>query len=127
MLPKLGRLRVKGSHQRLLDRQSEIRIGTVATATKDAADRFFVSLQLGSDTPFVSKLNRANRQIGIDLNTENFLTASDGQTIANPRYYRTIKGKLAKAQRILSRRQRSGLRKNSVLCEKVKTIRSNVR
>lgn len=58
--PKLGRLRVKGSHQRLLDRQNEIRIGTV-TITKDAADRFFVSLQLGSDTPFVSKLNRADR------------------------------------------------------------------
>ena len=105
VIPKLGRLRIKGSQRRLLNRQSEIRIGTV-TITKDAADRFFLSLQLGSDTPFVSKLNRANRQIGIDLNTENFLTTSDGQTIANPHYYRTIKGKLAKAQRILSRRQR---------------------
>ncbi|MFR0582140.1 RNA-guided endonuclease InsQ/TnpB family protein [Limosilactobacillus mucosae] len=116
VVPKLGRLRVKGLHQRLLDRQSEIRIGTV-TITKDAADRFFLSLQLGSDTPFVPKLNRTNRQIGIDLNTENFLTTSDGQTIANPRYYRTIKGKLAKAQRILSRRQRRAKKEQRSLRE----------
>ena len=101
-------MRIKGAQQRLLDRQGETRIGTV-TISKDAADRFFLSLQLASDTPFVPKLSRTNRQIGIDLNTENFLTASDGRTgrtIANPRYYRTIKGKLAKAQRTLSRRQR---------------------
>ncbi|MFR0593239.1 RNA-guided endonuclease InsQ/TnpB family protein [Limosilactobacillus mucosae] len=116
VVPKLGRLRVKGLHQRLLDRQSEIRIGTV-TITKDAADRFFLSLQLGSDTPFVPKLSRTNRQIGIDLNTENFLTTSDGQTIANPRYYRTIKGKLAKAQRILSRRQRRAKKEQRSLRE----------
>lgn len=116
MIPKLGRLRIKGSQRRLLDCQSEIRIGTV-TITKDAADRFFLSLQLGSDTPFVSKLNRANRQIGIDLNTENFLTTSDGQAIANPRYYRTIKGKLAKAQHILSRRQRRAKKEQRSLRE----------
>lgn len=99
-----------------MDRQGETRIGTV-TISKDAADRFFLSLQLGSDTPFVPKLSRTNRQIGIDLNTENFLTTSDGQTIANPRYYRTIKGKLAKAQRILSRRQRRAKKEQRSLRE----------
>ena len=63
-------------------------------------------MQLGSDTPFVNKLARTNSQIGIDLNTENFLTTSEGKIIDNPRYYRMIKGRLAKAQRTLSRRQR---------------------
>ena len=116
VVPKLGRLRIKGAQQRLLDRQGETRIGTV-TISKDAADRFFLSLQSGSDTPFVSKLSRTNRQIGIDLNTENFLTASDGRTIANPRYYRTIKGKLAKAQRTLSRRQRRAKKEQRSLRE----------
>ena len=115
-IPKLGRLRIKGSQQRLLNHQSEIRIGTV-TITKDATDGFFLSLQLASDTPFVSKLNHTNKQIGIDLNTENFLTTSDGQTIANPRYYRTTKGKLAKAQRILSRRQRRAKKEHRSLQE----------
>ena len=104
-LPKLGRLRVAGSHRRIIDHKKDIRIGTV-TISKDSADRYFVSMQLGSDTPFVNKLARTNSQIGIDLNTENFLTTSEGQVIDNPRYYRIIKDRLAKAQRTLSRRQR---------------------
>ena len=104
-LPKLGRLRVAGSHRRIIDRKKDIRIGTV-TVSKDSADRYFVSMQLGSDTPFVNKLTKTNSQIGIDLNTENFLTTSEGKVIDNPRYYRMIKGRLAKAQRTLSRRER---------------------
>ena len=104
-LPKLGRLRVAGSHQRIIDHKKDIRIGTV-TVSKDSADRYFVSMQLGSNTPFVNKLTRTNSQIGIDLNTENFLTTSEGKVIDNPRYYRMIKGRLAKAQRTLSRRER---------------------
>lgn len=103
-MPKLGKLRVSGSYRRILDKKSDIRIGTV-TISKDSADRYFVSMQLGSDTPFVKILPKTNSQIGIDLNTENFLTTSDGVIVDNPRYYRTIKHKLAKAQRKLSRRQ----------------------
>ena len=34
------------------------------------------------------------------------MTDSFGKVVANPRYYRTIKGKIAKAQKVLSRRQR---------------------
>ena len=104
-LPKLGRLRVAGSHRRIIDQKKDIRIGTV-TVSKDSADRYFVSMQLGSDTPFVNKLTKTNSQVGIDLNTENFLTTSEGKVIDNPRYYRMIKGRLAKAQRTLSRRER---------------------
>ena len=104
-LPKLGRLRVSGSHRRIIDHKKDIRIGTV-TVSKDSADRYFVSMQLGSDTPFVNKLVKTNSQIGIDLNTENFLTTSEGKVIDNPRYYRMIRGRLAKAQRTLSRRER---------------------
>ena len=104
-LPKLGRLRVSGSHRRIIDHKKDIRIGTV-TVSKDSADRYFVSMQLGSDTPFVNKLAKTNSQIGIDLNTKNFLTTSEGKVIDNPRYYRMIRGRLAKAQRTLSRRER---------------------
>ena len=102
-MPKLGRLRVSGSYRRILDKKSDIRIGTV-TISKDNVDRYFVSMQLGSDTPFVKTLPKTNSQVGIDLNTENFLTTSKGKIVDNPRYYRTIKHKLAKAQRTLSRR-----------------------
>ena len=116
LVPKLGRLRVKGSHQRILARSAETRIGTV-TITKDAIGSFFLSMQLASDAPFVTMPKQTNRQVGIDLNTENFLTSSDGQVIANPRYYRTIKGRLAKAQRILSCRARRAKKEHRSLRE----------
>lgn len=113
-LPKLGRMRISGSHRRLLNRKQDIRIGTV-TVSKDSTDRYFVSMQLGSDTPFVKILPKTNSQIGIDLNTENFLTTSDGVIVDNPRYYRTIKHKLAKAQRTLSRRELRAKKENRSL------------
>ena len=104
-VPKIGRLRVSGSQCRVLKRTVETRIGTV-TLTKDSAGNFFLSMQLGSDKPFVKTTKAKKKAVGIDLNTENFLTESNGNVIPNPRYYRTIKNKLAKAQRTLSRRER---------------------
>lgn len=106
-VPKLGRLRISSSHKRLkalFARESDTRIGTV-TISKDNCDKFYLSMQLASDEPFVTVPAETNKKVGIDLNTDNFLTDSEGNVIANPRYYRTIKGKLAKAQRKLSRRQ----------------------
>ena len=115
-LPKLGRIRVSGSYRRILDRKTDIRIGTV-TISKDVADRYFVSMQLASDTPFVQTKAKTNSKVGVDLNTENFLTDSNGNQVANPRYYRTIKGKLAKQQRKLSRRQRRAIAEGRSLRE----------
>lgn len=113
-IPKLGKLRVRGSYRRILDTKNDIRIGTV-TISKDNVDRYFVSMQLGSDTPFVGTLPKTNSQIGIDLNTENFLTTSDSRIVDNPHYYRVIKHKLAKAQRILSRRELRAKKENRSL------------
>ena len=104
-MPKLGRIRVSGSHKRILDSKHDVRIGTV-TINKDACDRYFVSMQLASDTPFVKTKPKTGSQVGIDLNTENFLTVSNGDRVENPKYYRIMKNKLAKQQRKLSRRQR---------------------
>ena len=47
---------------------------------------------------------------GIDVGTYDFLTTSDGETTPNPRFYRTAERKLAKLQRVLSRRQRGSKR-----------------
>lgn len=102
-IPKIGRIRVSGSYRRILNRVDETRIGTV-TITKDNTDKFYLSMQLASDNPFVEKPSYTHEKVGIDLNTENFLTDSNGAFVPNPRYYRTIQGKLTKAQRKLSRR-----------------------
>ncbi|MFD1392794.1 RNA-guided endonuclease InsQ/TnpB family protein [Lacticaseibacillus jixianensis] len=102
---KIGRLRFAGMPKWLFTRTDNIRIGTT-TVSMDATGSYFVSFQLASTQPFVSPSPKTGAQIGIDLNLDNFLTDSNGNTIANPRYYRQMIGKLAKAQRKLSRRAR---------------------
>lgn len=107
-LPKLGVVRIAGFRKLIKDRlldQIPTRIGTV-TIKKTADDQFYLSMQLGSDISFVKELPKTKSQIGIDLNLDNFLTESNGAMVANPRFYRKTKKKLAHAQRILSRRQR---------------------
>lgn len=100
----LGKLRVAGSQKRLFSHADTIRVGTI-TVRRDATGRYYVSMQLGSDISFVEVSRSKQPAVGIDLNTDNFLTDSDGNVVANPRYYRTIKSKLAKAQRKLARRR----------------------
>lgn len=102
-LPKIGRLRFRGLPPKLLVKAAVIRIGTV-TISMDATGRYYVSLQLAAEQPFVELTPVVKSPIGIDLNTDNFLTDSNGHVVANPRYYRRLKGKLAQAQRKLSRR-----------------------
>ena len=107
-LPKLGIVRIAGFRKLIKERllkQIPTRIGTV-TIKKTADDQFYLSMQLGSDIAFVKDLPKTQSQIGIDLNLDNFLTASNGAMVANPRFYRKTKKKLAHAQRVLSRRQR---------------------
>lgn len=104
VLPKLGKIRISRLRDNVLNMQ-DVRIGT-ATVKKDSADNYTISLQLGSTQPFVKALPKTNQSIGVDLNTENYLTDSQGNVVANPRFYRRIKHQLAKQQRALSRRAR---------------------
>ena len=48
---------------------------------------------------------KTGSSIGIDVGLKDFATLSDGKVYANPKFFRTLAEKLAKAQRILSRRQ----------------------
>lgn len=99
----LGKMRVSGSQKRLFSHADDIRIGTI-TVQRDTTGCYYLSMQLGSDTAFVEISRNKQPAVGIDLNTDNFLTDSDGNVVTNPRYYRTIKSRLAKQQRKLSRR-----------------------
>lgn len=102
-LPKVGRIKVK--LHRALPTNRLVRIATV-TIKHYATGDWTVSLLLKSDKPFHQALPKTNQTVGIDLNTDNFLTTSEAAVTANPRYYCTIKKRLAKAQRVLSRRER---------------------
>ena len=105
-LPILGKTRFKGSPQiveRVLNHRENTRIGSISIK-RDACGDYFVSLQFHSMTPFVKILPATGKEIGIDMNLSNFYTDSNNNVVENPKYKRNIQKKLAKAQRILSRR-----------------------
>ena len=115
-IPKLGTLRIKGYNKEIFRDKKDIRIGTV-TISKDPCNRYFISLQLGSDTPFVEQKIKTESSIGIDLNTDNFLTTSNNIVVDNPRFYRKMKKRLSKEQRTLSRRMNRAKKEHRKLRE----------
>lgn len=106
-LPKVGNVAVCGSQERILKNKTDIKIGTT-TVERDNCGDYYIALQLGSDTPFVKELppaDPANAEVGIDLNTRNFLETSDGIKIDNPHFLLKSIKRLRKEMRVLSRRQ----------------------
>lgn len=105
VLPRLGKIRYKGSVKMLqkLFSMKEVHIGTIAI-TKDTCGDYFASFQLASDIPFVRGLSKTGSKVGIDLNIENFYADSSGNFVDNPKYYHNARKRLAKAQRKLGKR-----------------------
>lgn len=58
-LPKLGRLRVSGSNYHKFLNRDDVRIGAI-TIQRDNTDCYYVSMQLGSDNPFVGQTTFTN-------------------------------------------------------------------
>jgi putative transposase len=80
--------------------------GTIKTATvKRQAGKWFVcfSIEYVADA-----VPGRNERVGIDVGLTDFATLSTGETIANPRHYRTAQGRLRIAQRRVARRKRGG-------------------
>ena len=102
----LGIIKVKFSPKMikaLLSRTAETRLGTF-TVSHDATDKYYVSINLASDTPFVEPYDKTNKKAGIDLNLRNFLTDSDGHEIENLKPLKKSEKHLKKQQRKLSKR-----------------------
>lgn len=115
IIPKLGRIRVSHLAGFLKKHNAEaIRIGTV-TVSKDNLGYYWISFALGAVEPFKTAFKKTDSQLGIDLNTDNFLTDSDGNRIENPRYYRNAERYLKHAKRVLSRRQLRAKKENRSL------------
>ena len=94
VLSGLGRLEVAWSRGFLSE-------PTTVTVTKSPSGRYFVSLCL--DESF-SKLGPSGLTCGVDLGINRLATVSDGQRIGNPKHTAKNQGRLARAQRFLSRR-----------------------
>lgn len=74
---------------------------STVTVSRDAAGRWFVSLQVEEE---IAPLPPVQSTIGVDVGLIALATLSTGEKIANPRHERTDRRKLAKAQRALARK-----------------------
>lgn len=111
---RLGMLKLH--YGQSLPKHKHLRITNV-TFRYEKDGHWFVSVLFKSLTPFKQSLKPTGRQIGIDLNTSNFLTDSNGVPVANPRYYRHSEKRLAQLQRTLSRRQRRAKKEGRSLAD----------
>ena len=101
-IPKLGTIRCNDI-RKLLQEKTDWAPGTM-TVYKDATNKYWLSLQLGSETPFVEEKLKTKQKIGMDLNVENFGMLSNGKIVENPHFYNSQQKRLARLQRILSRK-----------------------
>jgi putative transposase len=71
------------------------------------ADGWYVSFSLEDETvPMSLGLEEVESAVGIDVGLEKFLTTSNGEAIAVPRFYRKAQALLAKAQQQLARKEK---------------------
>ena len=93
-LPKLGLVRFAKS------REVDGRIIS-ATVSRKPSGKFFVSILAETE---VSELPKTGSACGVDVGLKDFAVVSDGSGHTNPRFFRSLEAKLAKEQRILSKR-----------------------
>src|SRR5712672_3215279 len=73
------------------------------TVIREPDGRYYASFVVQREpTP----LPACDREAGIDLGLNSLVVTSDGETVANPRFYRAAQRRLRRAQRVLSRRQK---------------------
>ena len=93
-LPKIGWVKVKvHRHPKGLIKS--------ATISKTATGKYFISILCEEE---ILPLSKTNSNIGIDLGLENFAILSTGEEIENPRFLTSLSKKLAREQKVLSRR-----------------------
>jgi len=97
-LPKLGLIRFAKS------REVKGRILS-ATIRRNSSGNYFVSLIVESE---VSELPKTESAVGVDVGIKDLAILSDGTRYPNPKFFRKLEEKLAKAQRVLSRRRTGG-------------------
>jgi putative transposase len=77
---------------------------STVTVSRDPAGRWYVSLRVVDST--VRPLPPVQTHVGIDAGLSSLMTLSTGERITNPRYESQDRARLARAQRVLSRRQK---------------------
>ncbi|NES85616.1 MAG: transposase [Moorea sp. SIO2B7] len=105
-LPKLGKVKLV-LHRRIPE---GFKIKTVSISKK--SDGFYVTLSLEDKTiPEIRTDINPSSIIGIDLGLKDFLTTSEGETVAIPQHYRKAQKRLGLIQRKISRRNKGSNRR----------------
>jgi putative transposase len=93
---KVGDIKVEWSRQ-LPSEPSSV------TVIREPDGRYYASFVVEREpTP----LPACDREVGVDLGLASLAVTSDGEVVANPRFYRAAQRQLKRAQRALSRRQK---------------------
>lgn len=106
-LPKLGLVRFAKSrevHGRILN----------ATVRRNPSGKYFVSILVETE---VQPLEKTGSSVGIDVGLKDFAILSDGTKYENPKWLRKLEKKLAKEQRILSRRKELAIKQKRKLSD----------
>ena len=90
------------------------KLGT-ATISRNPAGQYFISFIVHTDEQpkeIISDCKiSADNSLGFDFGLKHFLTLSDGRTFDSPEYFKKMLDKLAKEQRILSKKQKGSKNK----------------
>lgn len=116
MIPNLGGLRFKAG-QALV---GQLRTATIKRNGKKWEARIVCDLGLAPEKVAVSNA------VGIDLGLTNFVTLSDGVAIDNPRWARQHEAKIARANQVLSRKQRRSKNRERARLHLARTYQSAV-
>jgi len=124
-IPKVGEVRA------FMSKRIEGKTKT-ATVSMSATRKFFVSAVVddGKPVPRKPKLDKS-KAVGVDLGLKDFATLSTGERIPHPRTFRKHEAKLAKLQRIASRRKKGSNRRRKAalkvakLHERVRNVRDD--
>ncbi|KOY82154.1 IS200/IS605 family element RNA-guided endonuclease TnpB [Lysinibacillus macroides] len=106
-LPKLGFVKFAKS------REVEGRILN-ATIRRNPSGKYFVSILAETD---VQPLEKTGSSVGMDVGLKDFAILSTGTVYKNPKFFCSLEKKLAKEQRILSRRKEMALKQKKSLEE----------
>ena len=109
-LPRLGKVKVV-LHRSIPD---GFKIKTVSITKK--ADGYYVSFSLEDSTvPEIKPDFNPQKIAGIDVGLKDFLTTSEGETVAIPQHYRSSQKRLRVIQQRVSRRQKGSNRRQKAV------------
>ena len=106
-LPKIGWVKVKAH------RQPKGLIKS-ATISKTTTGKYFISILCEEE---ILPLPKTSSNLGIDLGLENFAILSTGEKVGNPRFLTSLSKKLAREQKVLSRRAHLAKKKGRKLSD----------